>query len=355
MGFFNTFAESLKDEDTHIASSGKASAEFSGHIDTGSYMLNALFSASIFGGVPNNKVGGFAGESSTGKTFFILGIIKSFLDSNPNAGVIYYDSEAAVTMQMMMNKGIDVERVIISEPDTIQKFRTQVLNALDKYGAIPEAKRPPMLMVLDSLGMLSSTKELADTAAGAETRDMTKAQIIRATFRVITLKLAKVRVPMLVTAHVYAAVGAYFPTNAISGGGGLIYAASTIVMLSKKKDKVGTDVVGNIIKVRMQKSRVSKEHKEVEVKLSYSSGLDKHYGLLTLGEKYGIFTKLGTRWEMPDGSKAFEKAIYNDPARYFPEDILKRLDDAARIEFSYGAGEKSEFNDDELPEADEEE
>src|SRR6056300_1524812 len=147
---------------------------------------------------------------------------------------------------MMEQRGIDVNRVIIAEPETIQKFRHHALQVIDNYSQHKDP--PPMMMVLDSLGQLSTTKEIEDTASGAETRDMTKAQVLKATFRVLGLKLAKINVPLLVTNHVYDVVGSYIPTKEISGGSGLKYAASSIIMLGKKKDKDGTEVVGNIIK-----------------------------------------------------------------------------------------------------------
>jgi RecA/RadA recombinase len=205
--FFTDLVDQLKDEDTKILSDGGASAEFSGSIDTGSYALNALLSGSIYGGVPNNKVTAFAGESSTGKTFFVLGVVKQFLDANPDGGVIYFDTEAAVTKSMMDSRGVDTKRVVISEPDTIQKFRHTALQIIEKYSAQKESARKPMMMVLDSLGQLSSTKEMEDTSEGKETRDMTKSQILKATFRVLNLKLAKIGVPLLVTNHVYDVVG----------------------------------------------------------------------------------------------------------------------------------------------------
>lgn len=261
--FFTDLVEQLKDDDTKILSDGGASAEFSGSIDTGSYALNALLSGSIYGGVPNNKVTAFAGESSTGKTFFVLGIIKQFLDANPESGVIYFDTEAAVTKSMMDSRGVDTKRVVISEPDTIQKFRHTALQIIEKYSAQKESARKPMMMVLDSLGQLSSTKEMEDTSEGKETRDMTKSQILKATFRVLNLKLAKIGVPLLVTNHVYDVVGAYIPMKEMSGGSGLKYTASTIVYLSKKKDKDGTEVIGNIVKAKLHKSRLTKENKFV--------------------------------------------------------------------------------------------
>jgi RecA/RadA recombinase len=334
--FFTDLVEQLKDEDTKILSDGGASAEYSGCIDTGSYALNAVLSGSIYGGVPNNKVTAFAGESSTGKTFFVLGIVKQFLDANPEGGVIYFDTEAAVTKHMMESRGVDTSRVVISEPDTIQKFRHTALQIIEKYQAQPEAKRKPMIMVLDSLGQLSSTKEMEDTAEGKETKDMTKSAILKATFRVLNLKLAKIGVPLLVTNHVYDVVGAYIPTKEMSGGSGLKYTASTIVYLSKRKDKDGTEVVGNIVRCKLQKSRLTKENSQVEVKITYSTGLDRYFGLLEIAEKHGIIKKVSTRYELSNGTKVFGKNINEEPEKYFTKDILDQIDEACKKEFLYG-------------------
>ena len=327
----------LKDENTTMAEDGLNSSEFSGTIDTGSYILNAALSGSIYGGIPNNKITAFAGESATGKTFFAMGVVKRFLDDNPDAAVFYFDTEAAVTKSMMESRGIDIKRVIISEPETIQKFRHTALQIIDNYSKTPEDKRPPMMMVLDSLGQLSTTKEVEDTAAGSETKDMTKAAILKATFRVLNLKLAKVNVPLLITNHVYDVVGSYIPMKEMSGGSGLKYTASQIVFLGKKKEKDGTEIIGNIIKCTMMKSRFTKENKKVEVLLTYDKGLDRYYGLLALAEKYGIIKKVSTRFELPDGTKVFGKAINSNPEKYFTLDIMAQLEDAAKKEFTYGA------------------
>lgn len=343
--FFRDLVEDIKDEDTVIAADGTGSAEFSGTIDSGSYILNAALSGSIFGGVPNNKVTAFAGESATGKTFFVLGIVQNFLANNPDAGVVYYDTEAAVTKDMMESRGIDTERVILAEPDTIQTFRTHALKIIDAYTKQPEKRRPPMMFVLDSLGLLSTTKEMEDTTAGSETRDMTKAQLIKATFRVLTLKLAKAKIPMLVTNHVYTMVGQYIPLKEIGGGSGLKYAASTIMMLTKKKDKDGTEVVGGLINATTYKSRLSKENKKVEVRLSFTKGLDRYYGLLDLAAKYGIIKKVATRFEFPDGGKYYAKAIYDNPQKFFTEDVLNAIDKVAQKEFMYGVDDDRSFSD----------
>ena len=187
--------------------------------------------------------------------------------------------------------------------------------------------------------MLSTTKEVEDTAAGAETKDMTKAAILKATFRVLNLKLAKINVPLLITNHVYEMVGSYIPMKEMSGGSGLKYTASQIVFLGKNKEKDGTEVIGSIIKCTMMKSRFTKENKKVEVLLTYDKGLDRYYGLLTIAEKYGIFKKVSTRYEMPDGTKVFGKSINNNPEKYYTKEILDQIDAAAQKEFTYGAAE----------------
>ena len=265
-----------------------------------------------------------------------MGMIKNFLDKNPEGGVIYFESESAVTKQMIIDRGIDSKRMVIMPVTTVQEFRTQSLKVLDKYLEKDEADRQPLFLALDSLGMLSTTKEVEDTAEGKETRDMTRAQVLKACFRVLTLKLGRAKVPMVVTNHTYDVVGSMFPTKEMGGGSGLKYAASSIVYLSKKKEKDGTEVIGNIVHCKNHKSRLTVENKMVDVRLTYDKGLDRYYGLLELAEKHGIFKKVSTRIELPDGSKQFGKTIMNDPETYFTDDIMVQLEEAADKEFKYG-------------------
>ena len=333
MSFLSKLVKELDDVNTSIMTEGLASAEFSGFINTGCYMLNAVLSGSLFGGLPNNKVTMFAGEPSAGKTYLTLDIVKHFLASDPQAAVVYYDTEGAVTKEMMEVRGIDTSRVVISEPETIQDFKTSALKTLDLYEK--DDSKPPLLFVLDSLGQLPTNKEMEDSLAGNDTRDMTKAQAIKSAFRVITLKLARNRIPMIVTNHVYDAVGSYVPTKNISGGSGAQYASSQIALLSKRKDKEGTEVVGNLIKVKMHKSRLSIENKEVELELSYKSGLNPYYGLLEYAEKFGLITKLNLRSYEVDGEKKTGVEIRDNPESVFTQEFLKKMEPHIKKEFSY--------------------
>src|SRR5210317_294355 len=336
MDFLKEIAKTAGNEYAALVSEGVEAGDVDSFIDTGSYIFNALLSGSIYGGLPANKITAVAGESATGKTFFVMGMVKSFLDANPDAGVLYFESESAITKQMVVDRGIDPSRMVILPVTTVQEFRTQAIKVLDSYLTQNEADRKPLMMCLDSLGMLSTTKEVEDTAEGKETRDMTRAQVLKAAFRVLTLKLGKAKVPMVVTNHTYDVVGSMFPTKEMGGGSGLKYAASSIVYLSKKKEKDGTEVVGNIIHCKNAKSRLTIENKMVDVRLMYERGLDRYYGLLELALKYGIFKSVSTRIELPDGTKTFGKTINNDPEKFYTPEVMKLLDDAASQEFKYG-------------------
>ena len=335
--FLKDIIKETGNEYATLVSEGVDSADVTSFIDTGSYSFNALLSGSIYKGMPGNKITAIAGEAATGKTFFALGICKHFLDTDKDAGVIYFESESAISKEMIENRGVDSKRMVIVPVATVQEFRAQSIKIIDKYLEQPEASRKPLMFVLDSLGMLSTTKEMEDTAEGKETRDMTRSQIVKAAFRVLTLKLGKAKVPMIMTNHTYDVIGSMFPQKEMGGGSGLKYAASNIVYLSKRKEKDGKEIIGNIIHCKNYKSRLTKENALIDVRLTYKDGLDKYYGLLELAIKHGIFKSVSTRVELPDGSKQYAKTINNEPDKFFTKDVLAQIDEAAKKEFLYGA------------------
>jgi RecA/RadA recombinase len=341
--FLSSLVKTSGNKYASLVSDGLEGSDVHGFVDTGCYMLNSLLSASLYGGLPNNKILALAGESSTGKTYFTLGIVSKFLRDNPDAVVLYFDSEQAVTSDMFKNRGIDPKRVAVFPVSTVEEFRHQAITIVDKYLELPQESRKPTMIVLDSLGMLSTSKEMNDTAEGKETRDMTRAQIVKSTFRVLTVKLGVAKIPMIMTNHTYQVVGAYVPMSEMGGGTGLKYAASTIIYLSKKKDKNSDgEVVGNIIHAKLYKGRFTKENSVVDVRLNYDSGLDPYYGLVDVAVEAGIFKKNSTRIELPDGSKVFEKTIYDNPSKYFTKDVLDQLEKVVYNKFSYGGEQSTE-------------
>ena len=332
MDFLKEIVKEIGGEYTQLASEID---ETETYVDTGSYIFNALVSGSIFGGVSGNKITAIAGETSTGKTFFSLAVVKNFLDNNPTGYCLYFDTEAAITKSLLEGRGIDTTRLVVVIVVTIEDFRNKTLKAVDLYLKKSKDERRPCMFVLDSLGMLSTNKEITDTLAEKDTRDMTKAQLIKGAFRMLTLKLGQANIPMIVTNHTYESMSLYGGKQ-MSGGSGLQYASSTIVYLSKSKEKDGTEVIGNIIRAKTQKSRLSKENKEVQIRLFYDErGLDKYYGLLELGEIGGMWKNVAGRYEM-DGKKIYGKDILKDVDKYFTPEVMKSLDEVAHKEFSYG-------------------
>lgn len=334
MDFLKEIVKEIGNDFTQLASDID---ETETYVDTGSYIFNGLISGSIFGGVSNNKITAIAGESSTGKTFFSLAVVKNFLDSNPDGYCLYFDTEAAVNKSLLTSRGIDLDRLVVVNVVTIEEFRTKALKAVDIYLKTNTEDRKPCMFVLDSLGMLSTEKEIKDALDDKQVRDMTKSQLVKGAFRMLTLKLGQANIPLIVTNHTYDVIGSYIPTKEMGGGSGLKYAASTIIYLSRKKEKDGKEVVGNIIKAKTAKSRLSKENKEVQVRLYFDDrGLDRYYGLLELGEIGGIWKNVAGRYEI-NGKKVYGKQILANPEEYFTPEVMQALDEIAQKEFSYGS------------------
>ena len=206
MDFLKDIVKEIGGEYTQLASEID---ETETYVDTGSYIFNALVSGSIFGGVSGNKITAIAGETSTGKTFFSLAVVKNFLDNNPTGYCLYFDTEAAITKSLLESRGVDTSRLVVVNVVTVEEFRTKTLKAVDIYLKKKEDERNPCIFVLDSLGMLSTNKEINDALAEKDTRDMTKAQLIKGAFRMLTLKLGQAKIPMLVTNHTYESMSLY--------------------------------------------------------------------------------------------------------------------------------------------------
>ena len=333
MDFLKEIVKEIGDEYTQIAADIDETERF---IDTGSHIFNAVVSGSIYGGVSSNKITAIAGETSTGKTYFSLAIVKNFLDTNPDGYCLYFDTEAAITKGLLTSRGIDQKRLVVVNVVTIEEFRTKTLKAVDIYLKTEEENRKPCMFVLDSLGMLSTEKEIRDALDDKQVRDMTKSQLVKGAFRMLTLKLGQANIPLIVTNHTYDVIGSYVPTKEMGGGSGLKYASSTIIYLSKKKEKDKTEVVGNIIKAKTVKSRLSKENKEVNIRLYFDErGLDRYYGLLELGELGGMWKNVAGRYEI-NGKKIYGKEILKNPTEYFTDDIMEKLDQISKEHFSYG-------------------
>lgn len=281
-------------------------------ISTGNYLLNAQLSGSLFGGIPNSRSICLAGESGTGKTFLALNICREAQDMGYN--IIYCDSEAAVDQDVIQNFGVDPDRFRYQPVSTPLEVRQFVAHLCDQLKKAKDGGKelPKVMLVLDSLGNLATTKERADAIAGSDKRDMTKQQELRSLFRVITADLAELKIPFVFTNHTYASIGSYIPGQTISGGGGAIYNASVILQLSKaglKED--GTNKTGIVVTSKPAKNRFARPL-PIKFHISFYKGMNPYVGL----EQFLSWKNCGIQRGKLLTEKEFLKYYKEDHAKY---------------------------------------
>lgn len=351
MSNMTDFLKVLDNKFATIADDGLAAGDIAGFIDTGSYALNALVSGSIYGGLPDNKITLCGAASSTGKTFFALGCAQQFQAANPDGIVMLFESESAISKEMLIDRGVDPKRALIIPVSTVEGFRNQALKMVRHYNEQPKKDRAPLFFILDSMGMLSTEKEISDIVAGNGTKDMSRAGLLKGAFRTLTLELGKAGIPLFVTNHIYEAIGQGPYAAAVQGGGtGAVYAASTELRLSKAKEKdADGSVSGAVITVTAHKSRLTRENTKVKCLIKHKGGLDRYYYLTELAEAAGIFKK-GARYELPNGEKVFGKTLKENPKKYFTKEILDQIDAWVQKNFKYAGGGDEEIIDNDTDE-----
>lgn len=259
-------------------------------IHSGNYLFNAQMSGSLFGGFPNCRTIALSGEPGAGKTFLALNACREA--QKKGYYIIYCDSEAAVDEKQFIKFGLDPAKVRYQPVNTPLEFRHFVANLLKQLRDARTASRsvPKIMMVLDSLGNLATTKERNDAISGSEKKDMTKQQELRSLFRVITMDLAEAKIPFIMTAHTYAAVGSFIPQDVMGGGGGPLYNASFIAMLYKsqlkeKADKADADsadvdmkATGIVVRSKVKKGRFARPI-QIKFHISFFKGMNPYVGL----------------------------------------------------------------------------
>ncbi len=316
-------------------------------IPTGNYLLNAQISGSLFGGVANSRSFGVMGDPGTGKSFFCLNVVREA--QKIGYDVIYCDTEGAIDKSTAKNFGIDLNKIRYQPIQTVSQFQTFVANLLAIVKkAKEEGEKPKILIVLDSLGMLSTDKELADAVKGHNAADMgAKAKELRKLFRVITLDLTAAKIPLICTNHVYAG-GGYVPTKESSGGDGPIFAMSVVAFLSKAQLKDGSGTkTGIVVTSNLKKSRFTIPE-QVKFHISFAHGMNPYVGLQDYvsweacgiergkfeevknaeGKKELVFKPSATaqRWGVKHLGKTVASTELFTP-EVFTMDVLKQLDE----------------------------
>jgi RecA/RadA recombinase len=322
-------------------------------VSTGNFAVNKLVSNSYFRGIPLGKVSVLAGESGSGKSFLTCGsLIKNAIEQGITC--IILDSEFAIDAEWLRAAGVDtdspfLDRMPVSTVDEVATMVTLVMKQyIEDNGDKPYEERQPLLLVIDSLGMLSTPTEMDQFQKGDMKGDLgRKAKQLKALVTQCLKMFGPHPIGMVATNHVYASQNAYAPDDVISGGSGFIFASSIIITMNKLKLKLDEDgnkiaeVRGIRSKIKVVKSRFAKPFEEIEVQIPYDTGLSPYSGLFDLLEKKGILKKDGVRYvyTAKDGEilKMFRKE-WNSPenAHHFDR-VMRETDEDEDVIEGVGA------------------
>ena len=341
---FKNYAKLVGNEMAQMIDERPLSSDPNVYYDTGSYLMNALISGDIFRGIPDNKITSLAGDPGTGKTFIALSAVKEFLDKYDNGYVLWFDTESALTKQMITDRNVRYMRngeptIVRSSIATVEDFKSETLKFLSEYNKADDEDRVPVMMVLDSLGGLTTRKTIGDTLDEKEVVDMTRPKLLKQAMTLLALELEKAHIPLIVNNHIYDSMSAYSGKQ-MSGGSGLKFFSSTILFLTKRKEKEGTTQVGNTITARAEKSRFTVENSKAELLLNFKTGLNRYHGLVPFAEEAGIIKRVGHRYETPDGKKLYLKELMKNAETYFTQDVLEQINEKVKEEFCYGKSEE---------------
>ena len=316
-------------------------------IDTGSYVLNAIISGSINGGIPKGRVTMLAGESMTGKSLFVQKILAKAQQEGLTP--VIFDTENAIDPDGAARLGLDISKVKYVPTTSIEQAR----NALYKFLTSVKEKglEGKFIVAIDSLANLQSELELSRMSKDSTSSDMgTKARAMKTLMQTCTNLGAITQTTILCTNHVYDDPTALFPSieKNMPGGKSCVYLPSVTVQLARKpvKDDGGKTVDGElavgqkkysgiIIRALTRKNRFIKQYLEGEIYLSFSSGLDRYYGLVDLAVGVGAVVQTGATYQLEDGTKLGYYKNWRKDKKLWEETILPKVEERIKNEWSY--------------------
>jgi RecA/RadA recombinase len=252
-------------------------------------MINAALSGSLDGGITSGMTV-LAGPSKHFKTSFALKIASAFLQADPEAVMLFYDSEFGSPQSYFSTFGIDTSRVLHVPITNVEELKFDLVNQLENISA--EEK---VIIVIDSIGNLASKKELDDALDEKSVADMSRAKALKGLFRMTTPYLTMKDVPLLAVNHTYKEIG-LFPKDIVGGGTGIYYSADNIWIIGRRQNKTGTEVTGYDFIINVDKSRYVKEKSKIPISVSWDGGIDQYSGLLDVALASGHVFKPSNGW-----------------------------------------------------------
>jgi RecA/RadA recombinase len=328
------------------------------YIDTKCLILNTALSGDPLKGLPKGKRVSIAGPSGTAKSYFTLYMVKAFLEQGPNSYVFAFESEGAEILSMTEDIGISGEmrdRIIVLPVSTVEDFRIQSTKILDsikkerfgyqdgKTKVKPLPEQNEYMFFLDSLGMLASSAEINHALAGESKVDMTRAKIIRSIFRNITLDLSLCEVPFIIVNHTMQTLEKFSRLEQ-TGGDGIRYSCDVSLVLTKAKEKEGTEHVGHVISLHVNKSRFIPENSCFKILMSFKKGLYKYSSMIEHAIEFGLVEKVskgknGSFLIFEGTTEVSLKDYIKDSKKYMTDEFLIKLSEKIKSKYSFGNGD----------------
>src|SRR6056300_298473 len=297
-------------------------------------MLNVALSGKLDCGLVSGLTV-LAGPSKHFKTSFALKIASAYLKSDPEAIMLFYDSEFGSPQSYFETFGIDLDRVLHTPITNVEELKFDLINQLEAM-----EKKDKVIIVIDSIGNLASKKELEDAINEKAVADMSRAKALKGLFRMATPYLTMKNIPLLAINHTYKEIG-LFPKDIVGGGTGIYYSADNIWILGRRQNKTGTEVTGYDFIINVEKSRYVKEKSKIPISVSWDGGIERYSGLLDVALAGGFVTKPSNGWyQLVDtatgaeiGSKVRQKDTLTEE---FWSDLLVNDNFRSFIEGMYG-------------------
>lgn len=284
-------------------------------LHTGNLALDYIISGKVngSGGYPCGTVEIF-GEPSSGKSLILAKAIAEM--QKLGELTVLADAEIRWDDDFATLHGVDADKLLRFYPETVESFAVETVKLLDSL----EEKNKKVLIVLDSLAILSTVKEMEDIEDGDIKADQgRKAQKIKAAFRVLRGKIRQSGSILLISNHVISSPGSYTNIKTTPGGGGVPFQANVRVELSKPTPLIITGKdrpIGVELHIKIAKNSIAPPFGETNIQLFWSRGISKYSGLLELALDLGIIERKGA-WnyykDISFQTTNFEEIIKGNP------------------------------------------
>lgn len=341
MSIMDKLKKNSKIAHTEVLSQSKLFSE-KDMVATNVPMVNVALSGSVTGGVtPGLTV--LAGPSKHFKTSFALLMAGAYLESKPDAVMLFYDSEFGSPQSYFEQFGIDTGRVLHVPIMNVEELKFDLINQLENID-----RNDDVIIVIDSIGNLASKKELEDALSEKSVADMSRAKALKGLFRMTTPYLTMKNIPMLAINHTYKEIG-LFPKDVVGGGTGIYYSADNIWILGRQQEKQGTEIVGYNFVINIEKSRYVKEKSKIPIGVSWEGGVQRYSGLLDVAVAGGYVVKPSNGWyqrvDTSTGAVMDQKVRLKDTmTKQFWDPIFEFTDFAEFIEKTYKIGYVSDID-----------